>query len=550
MINWDDIKHIHVIRKLEAILGSWFQSDIFFVDEAGNIKNISAAEKREYKNPLTSLILGKGASLQVFQKLARDASELKSDATTGGVLIEGLFGVEQCMVSRIAYENESLGVVLAFPVLTKALTPKDRTLLAERAKNMDLTAADVEKAFAGMSTIENQEYFKQLVDLVAQEIVTFHSEISKREERINALNHELGTRYKYENMVGKSRPMQDLYRLLDKIKSSESTVLIQGENGTGKELIAKAVHYNSPRKDAAFITVNCSAFNENLLESELFGHVKGSFTGAVKDKKGLFEAAHKGTLFLDELGDMSPAMQVKLLRVLQDGTLMPVGATEGRKVDVRVLAATNKDLRKMVENGTFREDLYYRVNVIGVTVPPLRDRKEDIPLLVDYFVSKGCKEKGFSVKKLTNRAMEKIYDYTWPGNVRELENEMERLMVLVGNEDLVGPELLSPRIKEWGERNKVQGVRLQGKLKDALEDLEKRMILEGLKRANWNKSRLAKELGISRAGLIMKVEKYGLDKRRLSKAAVGAGDEFIEIGDDGIQDDESDSSGFDEGFNE
>jgi transcriptional regulator with PAS, ATPase and Fis domain len=297
--------------------------------------------------------------------------------------------------------------------------------------------------------------------------------------------------------------------------------MISGENGTGKELIARAIHYNSPRKDKVFLTINCAAFNENLLDSELFGHVKGAFTGAVKDKKGVFEAADKGTIFLDEIGDMTGTMQVKLLRVLQEGTILPVGATEARKVDVRVITATNKDLKSMVETGEFREDLYYRINVINVHVPSLRDRKEDIPVLVDHFLTKGCEEKGIPTKRLAKRAMEKVFDYSWPGNVRELQNEMERLLVLTGDESNIAVELLSPRIREFGEHTKVQGVRVAGKLKDALEELEKTMIKEGLKRTNWNKSRLAKELGISRAGLIMKVEKYGLDKRRAFAAAAG-----------------------------
>jgi transcriptional regulator with PAS, ATPase and Fis domain len=363
---------------------------------------------------------------------------------------------------------------------------------------------------------------QELVQLVAQEIETLHQEITTREERINALNKELGVRYRYDNIIGKSKPMQDCYTLLDKIKNSDSTVMISGENGTGKELIARAIHYNSPRKDKIILTINCAAFNENLLDSELFGHVKGAFTGAVKDKKGVFEAADKGTIFLDEIGDMSGTMQVKLLRVLQEGTILPVGATEARKVDVRVITATNKDLKAMVESSEFREDLYYRINVINVHVPALRDRKEDIPVLIEHFIAKGCEEKQVPLKRLAKRAMEKVFDYGWPGNVRELQNEMERLLVLSGDEQMINVELLSPRIREFGEHTKVQGVRVAGKLKDALEELERSMIKEGLKRTNWNKSRLAKELGISRAGLIMKVEKYGLDKRKAFAAAAAA----------------------------
>jgi len=235
-------------------------------------------------------------------------------------------------------------------------------------------------------------------------------------------------------MIGKSKPMQSLYALLDKIKFADSTVMIQGENGTGKELIAKSIHYNSQRKDKNFVIQNCSAFNDNLLESELFGHVKGSFTGALKDKKGLFEIADKGTFFLDEIGDTSPQMQVKLLRVIQEGTFTPVGSTEMRKVDVRIIAATNKNLREMVEQGTFREDLYYRLNVINIRVPPLRERKEDIPVLVEAFLAKNAETSNKPKKQLMGRAVEKLYDYPWPGNVRELQNEIERLCVLTGDD--------------------------------------------------------------------------------------------------------------------
>jgi transcriptional regulator with PAS, ATPase and Fis domain len=305
--------------------------------------------------------------------------------------------------------------------------------------------------------------------------------------------------------------MQDLYRLLDRVCDSDATVLINGENGTGKELIAKALHYNSRRKDKKFVVVNCGAFNENLLESELFGHMKGSFTGAIKDKKGLFEEADGGTLFLDEIGETSMSMQVKMLRVLQEGTFTPVGSTQIRKVNVRILAATNRELQRMVKEGSFREDLYYRLKVINLTVPPLRERKEDIPLLANHFLTKFNKESNQN-KTLSSATLERLINHDWPGNVRELENEIERLCVLAGGDGDIMPDLLSSHILE-NAKNKYPGYRVNGRLKDALEELEKQMIREGLERTRWNKSRLAKELGISRAGLIMKVEKYGLDKR-------------------------------------
>ncbi len=527
MINWEELRHIHVIKKLEEILAQWFNTTIFFVDERGHIRNLEQVDKtREFRNSLASVYLGKERGRQALTQFMTQANEKAFKTEGARTIIPGPTGCESVVVSRISHGGDFWGCVVAYCTLEKPLTPEAKAKARAHLETFGTDSHTADQALDKLKVLSDAQktYFMELVDLVAQEILTFHTEISKREERINALNTELGERYSYDSMIGKAKPMQQLYSMLDKIKSSESTVLVQGENGTGKELIARAIHYNSPRKDSQFVTVNCSAFNENLLDSELFGHVKGSFTGAVRDKKGLFEAADKGTLFLDEIGDMSLAMQVKLLRVLQEGSLLPVGGTEMKKVDVRVVAATNKDLKEMVEDGSFREDLYYRINVINLVVPPLRERKEDIPVLLDHFLSRGCKEKNVTLKTVAKRGLEKLLDYPWPGNVRELENEVERLIVLSGDDPRITLDLLSPRIRDFGEQAKVQGVRVAGKLKDALEELEKTMIREGLRRTNWNKSRLAKELGISRAGLIMKVEKYGLDKRKLARAGEGGGE--------------------------
>jgi two-component system response regulator HupR/HoxA len=453
---------------------------------------------------------------QLTEFLNKYMEHIKSTANRNIMKKWDLAGFD-CAVVPIYIENDFVGTVVVIGFF-KNQEGNRLDDVRERFASFGASADLIEKAMPQLRAIkdEDRQHFFELVELVAQEIVTLHLEISSRENRITELNKELGVRYKYDNMIGKSKPMQEMYSLLDKIRSAESTVLIQGENGTGKELIAKAIHYNSPRKDKTFIIQNCSAFNDNLLESELFGHVKGSFTGAIKDKKGLFEQAHRGTFFLDEIGDTSAAMQVKLLRVLQEGTFIPVGATEVKKIDARIIAATNKDLKDMVEKGIFREDLYYRLNVINLRVPPLRERKEDIPLLIEYFLEKAHVP-GAEKRIMTKRAMEKFYDYAWPGNIRELQNEIERVVVLAGDENKITAEMLSTRIMNDENKTKVQGARLQGKLKDALEELEIEMIREGLRRTGWNKSKLAKELGISRAGLIMKVEKYGLDKRRLAK---------------------------------
>jgi two-component system response regulator HupR/HoxA len=518
MINWDEFDHIHVIKKLRQILNSWWNIDIVFTDERGILKAYNP-DKGKASNPAVACLMEKDAAKDSLSELiARTISDLRMSENRYAIRKWDVAGFD-VGIFPIVIENDMMGTVIATGFL-KDSSEGRLSEVRERLAAFGASSDVIEHSLSRIKVLEDLErnHFIELVELVSQEIVTLHLEITTRENRIKELNKELGSRYKYDSMIGKSKPMQSLYALLDKIKGADSTVLVQGENGTGKELIAKSIHYNSVRRDRPFVIQNCSAFNDNLLESELFGHIKGSFTGAHKDKKGLFEIADKGTFFLDEIGDTSPTMQVKLLRVLQEGTYTPVGSVEMRKVDVRVIAATNRNLKEMVEQGTFREDLYYRLNVINIRVPPLRERKEDIPLLSDFFLSKACESAQKPKKTLTKRALEKLYDYAWPGNVRELQNEMERLVVLSSEEAKLTADFLSPKVIEASEKGKVQGARLQGKLKDAIEELERDMIKEGLRRTGWNKSKLAKELGISRAGLIMKVEKYGLDKRKINRA--------------------------------
>lgn len=520
MINWDEFEHIHVIKKLRHILQSWWNVDVFFTDERGLLKGFDPS-KTQVSNPGVSYLIQKEPAQQnLAEFIMRTIEDLRISDNRFALKKWDMGGFDVGFFP-IMIENDFMGTVVAMGFFKDGGEANRPAEVRDRLAAFGAAGDLIEQTMGKFKFLaeEDRQHFCEVVGLVAEEVVTLHLEITRREDRIRELNKELGSRYKYDNMIGKSKPMQALYGLLDKIKSADTTVLIQGENGTGKELIAKAIHFNSPRKGRPFVIQNCSAFNDNLLESELFGHVKGSFTGAIKDKKGLFEAADKGTFFLDEIGDTSPTMQVKLLRVLQEGTFTPVGSTEMRRVDVRIIAATNRNLKEMVEQGTFREDLYYRLNVINLRVPPLRERKEDIPLLAEAFLQKASEANGGAKRTLTRRGLEKLYDYAWPGNVRELQNEMERLVVLAGEETKILPEMLSPKILEAGEKSKVQGARLQGKLKDALEDLEREMIKEGLRRTGWNKSKLAKELGISRAGLIMKVEKYGLDKRRMARTS-------------------------------
>ncbi len=342
----------------------------------------------------------------------------------------------------------------------------------------------------------------------------------KHLERENILlRRQLRKKYRFENFVGDSRPIQKVFELIEKVADTDSTVLITGESGTGKELIAKAIHYNSYRRDNPMVVINCGAIPEELLESELFGHEKGAFTGAHKSRIGRFELANEGTIFLDEIGDMSPNLQVKLLRVLQEQKFERVGSTRTIKVDIRIIAATNKNLISAVNKSTFREDLYYRLNVIPIKVPPLRHRKSDIPLLVDFFLKKFNEEKRKYVKEFSPEAMDALRQYDWRGNVRELENLVERVIILANGEEIGIDDIPEP-IKGRGETaepfvvSTPQGDR---PFDHAVEEYEKRLILDALNEANWVKTKAAKLLKMNRTTLIEKMK-----KKKIYKPAIGS----------------------------
>lgn len=523
MIDWKEMNGLHVISKLEEIINRWFGVELFWADLHNKIRSHHNDPDYEFKSMLMKLQMKEMKfGHEYMSSDIENVTDYLATSDENHYVHETFVPHVKSVAVRVKIEDEYLGTVFAYPFIKESTTDEEVAEAVGKLVESGVSEQNANLALEQMKrmTDNDVEYLRELVDLVADEIVTYHKEITKREERIHDLNSELGDKYRYHSMIGKSQQMQKIYNLLQKISNSEASVFVQGENGTGKELVAKAIHYYSERKDSMFLAINCSAFNDNLLDSELFGHEKGAFTGAIKAKKGLFESANGGTLFLDEIGDTSLSMQVKLLRVLQEGTFMPVGGTVPKKTDVRIIAATNKNIKEMMAKGEFREDLYYRINVINVTLPPLRDRTDDVPVLMDHFLKKRCDEAGQPMKSFSKKCKEKMLDYNWPGNVRELENEVERLCVLVGDDKIITPDHLSPRILEHGggdyKKSEVasRGIKTTGKLRDALEELEAIMIKEGLKRCNFNKSKLSKELGISRASLIMKVDKYGLDKRK------------------------------------
>jgi transcriptional regulator with PAS, ATPase and Fis domain len=310
-------------------------------------------------------------------------------------------------------------------------------------------------------------------------------------------------------IIGRSEAMQSLTRQLERVVDTRVTVLVEGETGTGKELVAAAVHYRSRRRDKLFVAQNCAAISENLLESELFGHKKGAFTGASDDKKGLFEIADGGTLFLDEVNSTSLSLQSKLLRALQEGEIRPVGATTAKHVDVRIVAATNRNLEELVAKGEFREDLYYRLKVFPLRIPPLRERRDDIPVLATHFLARYSQELGKPAGGFSQQALELMMSYEWPGNVRELQNEVQRLVIQLEPGNFVTPELLSPHIK------KALGVVAKasvpkGTLREMMDTVEKYLLLETLREHGQNKTSAAKGLGITREGLHKKLRVHGI----------------------------------------
>jgi len=336
-----------------------------------------------------------------------------------------------------------------------------------------------------------------------------------KEENVQ-LKRALKQRYNFENIVGKSEPMLKIFDLVAQVANSRSTVLLQGESGTGKEIIAKALHLNSPRHDRPFVPVNTGSMPTDLLESTLFGHVKGAFTSAIASKKGLFEIADRGTLFLDEIATMSLETQAKILRVLQDRRFMHLGGVQEMQVDVRIIAATNIDLRQLVREGRFREDLFYRLNVINIELPPLRQRREDIPLLVQFFLKKYAEENDRPVRRITPEALRPLMSYSWPGNVRELENVIERAVVLSSGPDIT-VDLLPDNLLGRGSALTLHDPPTDASLFEIVEDVEKRIISDMLEKCNWNQTEAAERFKVPLSTLNQKIRRLNIEIKKKTR---------------------------------
>ena len=381
---------------------------------------------------------------------------------------------------------------------------------AEAAVIMMSAYGDIDLALqairAGAADYLNKPYKNDAL-LLRISIVEQHLMLQRENRRLRRQIQQEGS---YANIIGQTEVMKKLFRMVDKIAEFKSTVLIHGESGTGKELVARAFHDGGPRADQAFVAINCGAIPENLLESELFGHVRGAFTDAVRNKQGLFEEADGGTLFLDEIGELPLSLQVKLLRVLQESEIRRVGENKARKVDVRILAATNRDLAEMVQAGTFREDLFYRLNVLSVKIPPLRERPEDIPLLVEHFLGRCNSKMGTAVSGVEPAAMKTLMEYAWPGNVRELENLVERAVILCDTERIT-PELLTDKVRSTPPRPVANLPIGQLSVKKTVRAVEEELIRRALAETGGNRTRAAKLLEISHRTLLYKIKDYHVD---------------------------------------
>ena len=456
-------------------------------DEKDTVEMITALLELEGYQVLSAL--SGSEAMRVLEMESPKVPELETpvDLILLDILLGDADGRDICLKIK---EDEKLKFI---PIIILTV----RTSLQDKINSLNLGADDyLTKPFVNEELLAKVKVMLRIKDL--------HDELKMEKDKNILLTQALEKRYSFGNILGKNTRMQEIFELISDIANTDSTVLIQGESGTGKELIARAIHFNSHRKNKPFVVANCSAYSQNLLESELFGHEKGSFTGAIRRKVGRFEMANGGTIFLDEIGEVSTPTQILLLRVLQDHRFERVGGEETLEVDVRVIAATNKNLMDEMKKGTFREDLYYRLNVIPIFVSPLRERKDDIPLLASHFLQKFNHERGKEITSFSPEVMEIFLKHSWPGNVRELENVIDHAIIIAKQDKIFPRDLPQPLLQRTMTTQKLI----------TLQDYEKDLILKTLKETNWNKHKTAKRLNINRSTLYGKMKRYGFEKEQ------------------------------------
>jgi Nif-specific regulatory protein len=454
--------------------------------------------------------------------LNRDTGELVTDASYG-LTADQIHASSQKVISRVISSGRSAivdrgsgePIFLGRGESPRRIRKDELHFLCVPIKlgNQAIGALSADRLFPEPASCEEDARLLSVIASMIAQAVRLRRRAQEERQRLldenRRLQEQLKDRFRPSNIIGSSGAMQAVYDMIAQVSKSDATVLIRGESGVGKELVAQAVHYNSLRAQKPFVKVNCAALPETIIESELFGHEKGAFTGALAERKGRFELAEGGTIFLDEIGDFSPATQIKLLRVLQEREFERVGAATPIKADVRIIAATNRDLEALIAEGRFRQDLYYRLNVFPIHVPPLRERRSDILLLADYFVEKHSRRNHKSVRRISTPAIDMLSAYHWPGNVRELENCIERA-VLLTTDDVIHGHHLPPTL----QTAEASGTAISETLEAALANLEREMLAEAIKSSRGNMAKAARGLGISERLIGLRVTKYGIDFRR------------------------------------
>ncbi|MCL5124770.1 MAG: nif-specific transcriptional activator NifA [Deltaproteobacteria bacterium] len=476
----------------------------------------------------------------VLEAIARRMGMMRGTLTllnrqSGEIMIETAHGLSEAQMERGRYRpGEGITgqvVKTGKPAIVPHISDEplflDRTGARKRLKKNDISficvpikignevigTLSADRLFEeGVSFEEDVRLLSIITSMIAQ-AVRLRQEAQEERQRLmeenSRLQSELAEKFRPSNIVGNSKVMRGVYDLISQVSRSEATVLVRGESGTGKELVAHAIHYNSPRADKPFVKVNCGALPESVVESELFGHERGAFTGAIATRKGRFELAHGGTIFLDEIGDLSPTTQIKLLRVLQEREFERVGGSTTIRVNVRIIAATNRDLENLIGEGIFRSDLYYRLNVFPIHIPPLRERKTDIPLLADYFIEKYSRANEKRVLRISTPAIDMLMSYHWPGNVRELENCIERA-VLLSSDQVIHSHNLPPTL----QTAEASGTVHAGSLDSTLDTVERDLIVDALKAARGNRAKAARALGLTERVMGLRVMKHGIETKR------------------------------------
>ena len=477
------IKTVFRIEGASIALHDAARKEFYFIHTVEKEKNSDSVRMQRMKFPdhlgVAGWVLRENRPVVI-----QDAS--KDDRFFKGIDLQESFVTKSMICIPLRTRKGLIGVIYALNKLEGEFTARETRLLEILSGSIAIS-------------IENARLYGELKD---------HA--SSLEIENLRLKSQVQDRFNLQGIIGSSPAMRRVFALMDKVIDTTTSVLIQGETGTGKELVARAIHYNGCLKEKPFVAENCGALSENLLESELFGHVKGAFTGAITDRKGLFELAHEGTIFLDEIGEMSVAMQIKLLRVLQEGQIRRVGGSRYINVDIRLIASTNRSLEDEVKKGTFREDLFYRVNVFPITLPPLRERREDIPLLAAHFLKKLAKKQKRPSVRLTPSALNLLSQYNWPGNVRELQNEIERALTLAGRDKAIREEFLSEKINA-SLSPKISMPAAGCTIQEVTQRIEQQMVVEALEKTEGNRSQAARILGLTRQGLLNKIVRYQIE---------------------------------------